>query len=303
MDNKISVIIATYNMSHLIEDTINSIMAQEYKNKEIIIYDDLSTDGTQQKMMVAQALFPEIKYIRGTVNKGVGGAFNEAIKHSTGDYVVLMCADDLFLNSKVLSDIAMIFNECPTIGHVSRWYNQFIDGHIGAVRAWRTYNPLIQANNPSGLAFRKTALSGCECSNRMFVETTQLVKQVLDKGWHYHIIKYDTIGARVHKSTSTQKGYWLKRRVSSPITDWVSLGCKEMLKDYCSFIQIKNSFTTKALLEEIWCFIKLRPINLAYPAFWMFSLISLLTPRFILRHLPAFYRHRIGRFLTREAKR
>jgi glycosyltransferase involved in cell wall biosynthesis len=311
---KISVVIATYNMRHLLKRTIESCCNQEYpaSNKkmdtrpylEVLIYDDCSTDGTEKDVWIKQyADHGYIKYYRGQTNKGVGGAFNEAIALATGDIIVLICSDDLFTHPKVLSDIAFVFKTCPTVGHVSRWDNQFVDGYEGAVRAWRTYNVLEQANNPSGLAFRREALIDCKCSNHMFIETTQLVKQVLDAGWKYHILKYDTIAVRVHQSTSTQKGYWLKRRVSSPIADWVGLGCKDMLNDHTSLVQIKCNFTTKALLEEIGMFIKLRPSNLLMPGFWFYAVVSLLTPRFILRQIPQFYRHRIGRLFTKEVKR
>ena len=307
MSKKISVVISSYNMAHLIEETLVSCQGQAYPDIEIIVYDDCSTDFTQQMFKFHD---PRVKYIRGERNLGVGDGFNEAMKHATGEYLVLMCADDLFLSRYVLSDIAKIFDECPTIGHVSRYYYQFVHGYNGPVRAWRSQNPIIQANNPSGLAFRKSALLdprylGCyhKCSNHMFIETSYLVSQVLKAGWHHGFLYYDAIGARVHKSTSTQGGYWLKRCVSSPVQDWVSIGGKEILKDYCSFIQIKNGFNVPFLLKEIWLFIKLRPLNLLAPGFYFYALVALLTPRAILQHIPAFYRHRISRHFTQEIKR
>lgn len=302
MDKKISIAIASYNMSHTIEATIDSIMEQSYPNKEIIFYDDCSTDNTAQKIKSLQDIYSCITYYRGEVNKGVGEGFNEAMAKATGDYIVLMCADDLFTDRNVLKDIAFVFDTCPTVGHVSRWYHQFVDGYPGAVRAWRGHDPIVLANNPSGLAFRREAIQGKKCSNHMFIETSFLVHEVLKK-WKYHILSYDTIAVRVHASTSTQKGYWLKRRVSSPVADWVSIGGKEILKDYCSLIQIKCNFTTQALLEEIDLYIKLRPTNILNPRMWFFIIIALLTPRFLLRKIPLFYRHRISRYFTKEVKR
>jgi len=269
---------------------------------EIIIYDDCSMDDTPA-LFLTNKMDSRIKYHRGEKNLGVGDGFNEAIKHATGDIIVLMCADDLFTNKYVLSGIARVFDECPAVGHVSRWYYQFVDGFPGPVRAWRTTDPIIQANNPSGLAFRKSALKDLGCSNKMFIETSYLVSQVLKAGWRHGFLYYDAIAARVHRSTSTQKGYWLKRRVSSPIEDWHSIGGSAMLKDYCSLIQIKCNFTTKALIEEIGMFIKLRPVVALIPMFWFYCIVSLLTPRGVLRHTTEFYRHRILRYFTSEAKR
>jgi hypothetical protein len=214
-----------------------------------------------------------------------------------------MCADDLFTNKQVISDMVKIFKEDPAIGHVSRWYYQFVSGYRGPVRAWRGQDPIILANNPSGLAFRRVYMTGCKMSNKMFIESSSLTSEVLAKGVKHRILPYDAIAVRVHGSTSTQAGYWLKRRVSSPVKDWYGIGGKDIAKDYVSFIQIKNGFTVEAVIEEIGNFIYLRPINLINPMFWFWAIVAVITPRFILRKLPAFYRHRIGRLITREIKR
>lgn len=301
-EKKVSIVIASYNMAQFLPDTITNCLNQKYPNKEIIVYNDCSTDETSSLDWERWKSLG-IKYYCGETNLGVGDAFNRAITFATGDYVMLMCADDLIATEYYLDDIVEAFEEFPKVGHVSRWYYQFVDGYEGPVRAWRSMDPLVQANNPSGLVFRKKALNITRCSNRMFIETSSLVRQVIVQGWDCHILRYDAIAARVHQSTSTQKDYWLKRRVSSPIEDWVDLGAYQMLKDYASLIQIKNGFTMKALLEEIDLFIKLRPINALNPMFWFFALVAIITPRPILRKLPEFYRHRIGRYITREVKR
>jgi glycosyltransferase involved in cell wall biosynthesis len=250
-------------------------------------------------------LAANIKYIRSDANKGVGGAFNEAIKESTGDIVVLMCADDLFCNDYVISDMVKIFEGNPDVLHISRYYNQFIDGDRRPVRAWRSKNPFVLANNPSGLAFRRSAIEGCKCSTKMFVETTALVHDACLKNptGKIAILKYDAIAARVHKSTSTQSGYWLKHRVSSPVMDQVSLGAKEISTDFASLIQIKNGFTIGAVWEEIINFVKVRPLNILHPSFVFFALLSLFCPRSILRNLPNLYRKTWGRWTTKEIKR
>lgn len=295
----ISIVIPVFNMRHIILETIQSCKEQDYPNVEILVYDDCSTDGLNEIDWKSLG----VKFYRGETNLGVGNAFNEAIRLSTGEIVVFLCGDDLFTNPKVLSDIAFVFETCPTIGHVSRFYYQFVDGYKGAVRAWRTRDPIIQANNPSGLSFRKKALEGCRCENKMFVETSSITSQVL-KRWKYHILRYDTIAVRVHASTSTQKDYWLKRRVSSPVLDWVvGLGVKGIATDFCSLVQIKNGFTNQALLEEICNFIIVRPLNLLHPMFWFYAIITLITPRRIMRKIPVWYRRFLGSKTTKIIER
>lgn len=295
---KVSVCIATYNMGHLISETIENIKQQTHKDIEIIVYDDCSTDNTCEVVKKH-----DVTYIKGEENKGVGGAFNEAIAKATGEYVILMCADDLFLDTRFIEDVVCEFMSDYTVGHVTRYYSQFIDKSLKPVRSWRCNDPIVLANNPSGLAFRTISLYGCKCSNRMFIETSQLVHEVLSKGWKYRILRYDAIGARVHASTSTQAGYYLKRRVSSPVMDWHSIGGKSILKDYVSLVQISVNYKKSAVIEEIVNFIKLRPLNLLSPMFWFYSISTLILPRQILRNLPHIYRKYIGKLLTRECKR
>ena len=303
MQPKVSIVIASYNMAHLILETIGSCMAQDYPNKEIIVYDDCSTDNTAHIDWDVLG----VKYVCGVKNGGVGYAFNEGIKHATGEIVIIMCADDLFLEKKYISDVVKCFNPrsrtTRKVGYVTRWYSQFIGNDMQPVRAWRGSNPVLLANNPSGLAFRKKALTGCECSGKMFIESSQLAYQVLQKGWEYRILRYDAIGARVHQSTSTRPEYWLKKRVSSPVMDWWNLGVKEITKDYVSFVQIKNGFKMSAVFEEIWNFVKLRPANLITPAFWFWAIVAIVIPRGILRKLPGFYRKYVGVKVTKAVKR
>lgn len=298
---KVSIVIPTYNSAHLIVDTLKSCMQQDYPKIEVIIYDDCSTDQTKA---IFDNKFEYIKYYRGKENVGVGEAFNRGIEYATGDIIVLMCSDDLFTNRQVVSDIVERFELSEKIGYVTRYYYQFIgENHYSPVRAWRDKNPIILANNPSGLAFRKEALDGCKCSNKMFIETSSLASQVLRNGWAYSVIPYDTVAARAHGSTSTNKAYWLKRRVSSPVMDWCSIGGSEIAKDYVSLIQIKNGFTMSAVVEEIINFVKCRPMNLFNPFFWFWSVVALIVPRGILRKLPNIYRTYLGGAFTKRIER
>jgi glycosyltransferase involved in cell wall biosynthesis len=297
----ISVVIPIYNMAHLIEETIKSVRNQSFTDVEIIVYDDCSTDN------IKEIDFEKIgaKYFRGKENVGVGEGFNKGIEIAKGEYVVLLCSDDILVEKYFFEDLVNQFEKNKNLGHISRFYYQFIDGdkEKSPVRAWRDRDILILSNNPSGLAYRKAALEGCKASSKMFVELTQLTKQVLDKGWESKILEYDAVAVRVHDSTSTRPEYWLKRRVSSPVLDWVSLGAKNIARDYVSLIQIKNGFTISAVLEEIRNFIKVRPANAYNLSFWFFAIVAIVTPRRILRMIPKIYRAHIGKRITKRIRR
>lgn len=305
MQPLVSICIACHNQAHLIGEAIVSILKQDYKNIEVIVLDDASTDDLKTSWIFCM---PQVKYFRSDEPSGTGGAFNKAMEKATGKYIYLLCSDDIITDTHVISDTVNIFEDKPLVGHVSRWYHQFVDGDRSPVRAWRTDDVVEQANNPSGMAFRKTALANplggdFKLTNKMFAEVSFLVNDVLNQGWKWDILKYDTISVRVHASISQNKEYYLKRWVSSPIENWLEVGGKNLLKDYTSFIQIKNNYKTSAVLKEIYNFIRLRPLNLLAIGFWFYAIVSLLTPRRVLRKLPHIYRKTLGRWTTREVKR
>lgn len=290
---KVSICIASHNMRHLLPRALGSCIIQDYANKEIILLDDASTDGTPD-----YNLFDCVRQFRSEEPSGTGGAFNKAMSHATGDIIVLLCADDIFFDHRVISDIVEAFKVSPHIVHVSRYYHQFIDGDYRPVRAWRGDDVIELANNPSGLAFKRSAIGGCQLSNKMFVEASSLVSCVINNG-SYAILPYDTVAVRIHQSISRNKDYYRKRWVSSPIEEWVKVAGVSLLKDFTSLIQIKNYFTTQAVLKECGNFIRMKPTVIFNPAFLFFAAVSILTPRSILLKIPDLYRRTWGRWTTR----
>jgi glycosyltransferase involved in cell wall biosynthesis len=118
---KVSVIIATYNNSQYITEAINSVLNQTYTAYEIIIIDDGSTDNTAEVLQPYLDQYQDqIKYYYQT-NQGVSKARNFGIEIATGEYVVFLDADDLFLPDKLASQVA-VFQAKPYLGIVhSGW--------------------------------------------------------------------------------------------------------------------------------------------------------------------------------------
>lgn len=94
----VSVIITTYNRKDQLSLTLDSILKQTYKNIEIIIIDDYSTDGT--KDLIESKLLKldnRIKYIRCEKNSGLATARNKGILNSNGEYFTFCDDDDLWM--------------------------------------------------------------------------------------------------------------------------------------------------------------------------------------------------------------
>lgn len=94
---KISVIIPTYNRAHCVKDAIDSVLAQSFRDFELIVVDDGSTDGTSK---VVSAYGDRLKMIR-QVNSGVSAARNAGIEASHGKWVAFLDSDDTWEPDKL----------------------------------------------------------------------------------------------------------------------------------------------------------------------------------------------------------
>jgi glycosyltransferase involved in cell wall biosynthesis len=88
----VSVVIPTYNYAHFIGEAIDSAFSQSYRDFEIVVVDDGSTDNTKEFV----SRFPDVRYLYQT-NKGIAAARNAGLLNSRGDYLVFLDADDRLL--------------------------------------------------------------------------------------------------------------------------------------------------------------------------------------------------------------
>lgn len=117
-----SVITATYNRGDMINRTIDSILAQSFKDFEYIIVDDGSTDDTRE--VVKRYDDERIQYIRLDNNQGANFARNQGIERATGKYISFLDSDDIYL-PKRLERVAEEFSNCPEdIGCVFHSYEE-----------------------------------------------------------------------------------------------------------------------------------------------------------------------------------
>jgi len=89
---KLSVIIPCYNEVNTISDIVKAVINSPYDNKEIIIVDDFSTDGTREKLRAEMVPLVD-KVIYHDKNSGKGAAIRTGLKEFTGDIVIIQDAD------------------------------------------------------------------------------------------------------------------------------------------------------------------------------------------------------------------
>jgi glycosyltransferase involved in cell wall biosynthesis len=101
---KISIITPTRNAGKTLEACILSVVNQTYLNKEYIIIDGLSTDGTLGIVKKYADIYPYIKWIS-EKDEGIYNAMNKGIDLSSGEWIYFLGADDSFYSDGVLDDI------------------------------------------------------------------------------------------------------------------------------------------------------------------------------------------------------
>jgi glycosyltransferase involved in cell wall biosynthesis len=112
MTKLVSVIIPAYNQSCYLSDSIQSVLNQTYRNFEIIVVDDGSTDDTAA---VAKSFGCDCVHYIYQDNKGLSSARNTGIRHSKGEYLTYLDSDDQFLPEK-LEILVNVLEDNPNIG-------------------------------------------------------------------------------------------------------------------------------------------------------------------------------------------
>ncbi|MGU8763722.1 glycosyltransferase family 2 protein [Clostridium perfringens] len=116
---KVSIIVPVYNTEKYLEKCINSILQQTYKNIEIIVVNDGSTDNSKN---VLNKKYKDNIILINQENKGLGGARNTGIKHASGDYIMFVDSDDYIIENSVEILLNTVSNAEIAIGNMNVHY-------------------------------------------------------------------------------------------------------------------------------------------------------------------------------------
>ncbi|BDH45248.1 glycosly transferase [Salmonella enterica subsp. enterica serovar Choleraesuis] len=97
----ISVLMPAYNVECYIEEAINSLLCQSYKNIEIIAVDDCSTDSTFSKLQSLAAIDSRIKPFKKEYNSGIVDTLNIGLTYCSGCFIARMDADDIAEKNRI----------------------------------------------------------------------------------------------------------------------------------------------------------------------------------------------------------
>jgi glycosyltransferase involved in cell wall biosynthesis len=162
----ISINICTFNRANLISKAIESALAQNYRNIEIIIVDDNSKDNTEEVVSPFISSNSNIFFFKNSGNLGITKNRNFALEKSKGKYIAVLDSDDYWLNENKLSEQVEFLERNPDHALVGT-YTKVVDANENEINHFKPEitdenirsNILLQNHfTHSSVLFRKDAL-------------------------------------------------------------------------------------------------------------------------------------------------
>jgi glycosyltransferase involved in cell wall biosynthesis len=108
----VSICIPTFNNADMIEEAIGSVLKQTYRRLEIWVMDNCSTDETEVTVRKIAAKDPRMHYVRHSRNIGMANNFNACLASATGEFVMILGADDL-LEEECIEKLVIALSVAP----------------------------------------------------------------------------------------------------------------------------------------------------------------------------------------------
>lgn len=234
----ISIVTVTYNAEATIEDTILSVINQDYNNIEYIIIDGASTDST---VNIIKKYEKKITFWTSEPDNGLYDAMNKGIKNATGEWITFRNSGDLFLERNSLSKLF----ENPIPNSTDVLYADCIhineEGYkFSKPRSLSTYKRAMPINHPA--TFIRTSLHKempFDLQYRISADYN-MVYNCIEKGKHF---EYRPVAI-----------------VSFPIGGYANTHWKEAIKECCRIQGRNKSFGgfiyTYCNIVYVWCHLK-----------------------------------------------
>lgn len=108
---KVSVVMPAYNAERFIDQSIKSVISQTYKNIELVIVNDGSTDSTADIIRQYAEAHPNIiKFIDKPLNEGTAKTISRAMREASGDYMCWLSADDMYFEDMIESQLSYLIS-------------------------------------------------------------------------------------------------------------------------------------------------------------------------------------------------
>jgi glycosyltransferase involved in cell wall biosynthesis len=106
----VSIVCLCYNHEKYVVESLNSVLNQTYKNIELIIANDFSSDFSEKTILNWLKNHPNVRFIANKTNLGNCRTFNKALKFTNGDYIIDLAADDILMPDCVEKQVNAFLN-------------------------------------------------------------------------------------------------------------------------------------------------------------------------------------------------
>ena len=314
-----SVFIPVYNCGTTISETLQSVFNQTFINFEVIISDNNSTDNTLS--IIKKFKDKRLIIRKNKTNIGYNGNLNNSLKLCHSDNIFILAGDDL-IDTQTLEWYFQAFKKYPKAGAITRPYYWFDNDYKYPVRAKATTKTkhdlqvtikssfgkillvLSSLDQCSGLCFKRNFTKE-KFSNEIWVSHAYPWLDIFKKHPVIFLKNYP-LAVRIGQSATRTNIYQ-----KSPMEYWKNMinyifkeNSYKLLREriisefvgvnYVGLVQIRNYGTFNYYLREIKNLILFRKKNLLNPKFYLWVMLTLFTPPFILRKLSDYFKSHIN---------
>lgn len=269
---KVSVCIPTYNYGNYIAETIESVLAQNFTDFELLIIDDNSTDSTVSVVEPYTRRDPRLKFIVNPTNLGMVENWNRCLDLAQGEYIKYVFGDDLLASPDALGRMAALLDADSSVSLVGSARN-FINDRSEIIKTVSRFEKsgvlkgtdvinhcLVKQRNligePSVVMFRKK-----QASRGFLVHYRQIVDlemwfHLLEKG-AFAYISEPLCAFRIHDRQQTVKN----KGNLSDLNDMLYLLNDYLQKDYISLSSFMKNYMKYDHLYDIWKLYRLNKIS------------------------------------------
>lgn len=262
MSPKITVFIPVYNRQQYIAKTIESVLQQSFKNFQLLLIDDGSTDNSLEIMR--SFTDKRITIIENGENLGIPKTRNIGLQYAQGEYLAILDSDDLMLKHRLKRQKKFLDKNLDYVG-VGSW-SRYIDHKDNVIR-WLVMRPISHNKIKASLLFH------CAIHNRTFMARTHLLKQFaykndytrcqdyellyrLSKKHKLHNLPEILVQGRKHDDQITKStidiGDNLKKQIASMMLD--DLGISYDQNDLTNHIRLVRGNGDEIAMDYIdWC--------------------------------------------------
>ena len=248
----VSIICHCYNHASYVEECLNSVINQSYKNIELIIVDDCSNDNSVAIIENWLKQNPEVQFIKNSKNLGITKSFNKTVEFTKGEFLIDLAGDDVLLLNCIEEQISA-YNENPNVSLI--FGNAELINEKGTTIGYNfpvDDNFKVTDKNLQNTNYESILKGGnCMCSvSAMFKKETFLKLGKYDESLVYEDLDFWLRLAKKHKIVFIDKILVQKRELSNSLTRHFfqknNISKKLNNSSYKILVKAFNSNTNKA---------------------------------------------------------